>query len=54
MSYCEAGFHARNVNGLVLVFGRQGFSELMPLHETRSVIQGTALMDTEISNSLAE
>jgi cyclopropane-fatty-acyl-phospholipid synthase len=54
MSYCEAGFYARNVNCLVLVFGRQGCSELMPLYETRSVIQETALTDTEISNWLGE
>ena len=53
LCYCEAGFYARNVNCLVLVFGRQGCSSLMALHETRSIVQPPALTDSEISNWLS-
>ena len=53
LCYCEAGFYARNVNCLVLVFGRQGCSSLMALQETRSIVQPPALTDSEISNWLS-
>lgn len=43
LSYCEAGFYARNVNCLIIVFGRQGCSALTSLHETRAVTQLPAL-----------
>jgi cyclopropane-fatty-acyl-phospholipid synthase len=54
MSYCEAGFYARNVNCLILVFGRQGCKALGPLYESRSVTQLPALTDGEVSNWLSE
>lgn len=54
LSYCEAGFYARNVNCLIIVFGRQGCSALTSLHETRAVTQLPALTETEVANWVAE
>lgn len=53
-SYCEAGFWARNVNCLILVFGRQGCTSLSSLHETRSVTQLPALTHSEVENWINE
>jgi cyclopropane-fatty-acyl-phospholipid synthase len=54
LSYCEAGFFARNVNCLILVFGRQGCKQLTPLHETRACTQFEALTDEEVEKWMAE
>lgn len=54
LCYCEAGFYARNVNCLILVFGRQGCKALAPLHETRSVTQMPALTEAEVQNWITE
>jgi cyclopropane-fatty-acyl-phospholipid synthase len=53
-SYCEAGFYARNVNCLILVFARQGCMSLTPLHETRACTQLPALTDAEVNNWISE
>lgn len=54
LSYCEAGFYARNVNCLILVFGRQGCKSLTPLYETRACTQFPALTETEVSHWIEE
>lgn len=54
LCYCEAGFYARNVNCLIIVFGRQGCSALTSLHETRAVTQLPALTKEEVENWTAE
>ncbi|KAG7347900.1 cyclopropane-fatty-acyl-phospholipid synthase [Nitzschia inconspicua] len=54
LSYCEAGFYARNVNCLILVFARQGCKSLTPLHETRSCTQLPALSDAEVQQWISE
>ena len=54
LCYCEAGFYARNVNCLIIVFGRQGCSALSTLHETRAVTQPPALTATEVEDWIAE
>lgn len=52
MTYCEAGFVSATVNCLILVFARPGCKALVPLSETRSVMQPPALTDEEVSNWL--
>ena len=52
--YCEAGFYARNVSCLILVFARQGCTGLSQLHETRALTQMPALTDKEIQNWMSE
>jgi cyclopropane-fatty-acyl-phospholipid synthase len=54
LSYCEAGFYARNVNCLILVFARQGCRSLTALHETRSCTQLPAITDAEIQHWISE
>jgi cyclopropane-fatty-acyl-phospholipid synthase len=54
LSYCEAGFHARNVSCLILVFARQGCKALSALHETRACTQPPALTDSEVQNWISE
>mmetsp|Transcript_13224 Transcript_13224/g.37204 ORF Transcript_13224/g.37204 Transcript_13224/m.37204 type:complete len:884 (-) Transcript_13224:104-2755(-) len=54
LSYCEAGFYARNVNCLILVFARNGCTSLAPLYETKACTQLPALTDAEVSNWIAE
>jgi cyclopropane-fatty-acyl-phospholipid synthase len=54
LSYCEAGFYARNVSCLILVFARQGCTALTPLHETRACTQLPALSDSEVQNWISE
>ena len=54
LSYCEAGFYARNVNCLILVFSRQGCMSLTPLHETRACTQLPPLTDAEVNNWISE
>ena len=54
LCYCEAGFYARNVNCLIIVFGRQGCSALTSLHETRAVTQMPALTNEEVQNWITE
>lgn len=54
LCYCEAGFYARNVNCLIIVFSRQGCSALTSLHETRAVTQMPALTNAEVQNWIAE
>jgi cyclopropane-fatty-acyl-phospholipid synthase len=54
LSYCEAGFFARNVNCLILVFARQGCKSLTPLYETRACTQFPALTDKEVDNWLSD
>jgi len=50
LSYCEAGFYARNVNCLILVFARQGCTALTPLHETRACTQMVPLTENEVQS----
>jgi cyclopropane-fatty-acyl-phospholipid synthase len=54
LCYCEAGFYARNVNCLILVFARNGCKALTPLYETRACTQLPALTETEISNWISD
>jgi cyclopropane-fatty-acyl-phospholipid synthase len=54
LCYCEAGFFARNVNCLILVFGRQGCTALTQLHETRACTQFPALTESEVQNWITE
>jgi cyclopropane-fatty-acyl-phospholipid synthase len=54
LSYCEAGFYARNVNCLILVFARQGCTALTPLYETRACTQLPPLTDSEVQHWLTE
>lgn len=54
LSYCEAGFYARNVNCLILVFARQGCRSLTALYETRSCTQFPALTDADVHNWISE
>ncbi|OEU17902.1 CMAS-domain-containing protein [Fragilariopsis cylindrus CCMP1102] len=54
LCYCEAGFYARNVNCLILVFARNGCKSLTPLYETRACTQLPALTETEISNWISD
>jgi cyclopropane-fatty-acyl-phospholipid synthase len=54
LSYCEAGFYARNVNCLILVFARQGCKALSRLYETRACTQLPALTDAEVENWVSE
>lgn len=54
LSYCEAGFYARNVNCLILVFGRQGCKALTSLYETRAVTQFQALTEKEVEDWISE
>mmetsp|Transcript_15330 Transcript_15330/g.37942 ORF Transcript_15330/g.37942 Transcript_15330/m.37942 type:complete len:1078 (-) Transcript_15330:4546-7779(-) len=54
LSYCEAGFFARNVNCTILVFARQGCKQLTALHETRACTQLQPLTDEEVANWMAE
>ena len=54
LSYCEAGFYARNVNCLILVFSRQGCKALTPLYETRACTQLSPLTDSEVQDWIAD
>jgi cyclopropane-fatty-acyl-phospholipid synthase len=54
LSYCEAGFYARNVNCLILVFARQGCKSLTPLYETRACTQQPALTNAEVEHWISE
>jgi len=54
LSYCEAGFYARNVNCLILVFARNGCASLTPLYETRACTQLPALTESDVSNWISE
>ena len=54
LSYCEAGFYARNVNCLILVFSRNGCTSLSPLYETRACTQFPALTESEVANWMSE
>jgi cyclopropane-fatty-acyl-phospholipid synthase len=54
LSYCEAGFFARNVNCLILVFARQGCQFLTSLYETRSCTQPSAFSDAEVQLWVSE
>jgi cyclopropane-fatty-acyl-phospholipid synthase len=54
LCYCEAGFYARNVNCLILVFARQGCKSLTPLYETRACTQLPPLSQEEIQNWISE
>jgi cyclopropane-fatty-acyl-phospholipid synthase len=54
LSYCEAGFYARNVNCLILVFSRNGCTSLAPLYETRACTQFKALTEAEVTNWISE
>lgn len=54
LSYCEAGFYARNVNCLIIVFGRCGCPELTSLHETRAVTQATPFTRNEVDKWISE
>jgi cyclopropane-fatty-acyl-phospholipid synthase len=54
LSYCEAGFYARNVNCLILVFSRNGCTSLTPLYETRACTQFPALTEGEVANWISE
>lgn len=54
LSYCEAGFYARNVNCLILVFSRNGCNSLTPLYETRACTQFPALTESEVANWISE
>jgi len=54
LCYCEAGFYARNVNCLILVFARNGCSSLTPMYETRACTQLPALTTQEVSNWMSE
>jgi cyclopropane-fatty-acyl-phospholipid synthase len=54
LSYCEAGFYARNVNCLILVFARQGCKQLTPLYETRACTQLLPMTESEIANWMEE
>ena len=54
LCYCEAGFYARNVNCLIIVFGRQGCTSLSSLHETRAVTQMPSLTQAEVQNWITE
>ena len=54
LCYCEAGFYARNVNCLILVFARNGCQSLTPLYEKRACTQLPALTEQEIANWVSE
>ena len=54
LSYCEAGFYARNVNCLILVFSRNGCTSLTPLYETRACTQFTPMTEAEVANWISD
>lgn len=54
LTYCEAGFFSQTENCLILVFSRQGCSSLIPLCETRSVMQVVPLTLEETRNWLQD
>lgn len=54
LSYCEAGFYARNVSCLILVFARQGCTALSALHETRACTQLHPLPASQVQNWISE
>ena len=54
LTYCEAGFFSQTENCLILVFSRPGCSSLVPLCETRSVIQANPLTAAETSRWLED
>jgi cyclopropane-fatty-acyl-phospholipid synthase len=52
MTYCEAGFHSQTENCLILCFSRQGCQALVPLCETRAVVQAEALTTVQVASWL--
>ena len=54
LCYCEAGFYARNVNCLILVFARQGCKGLTALHETRACTQLAPMSEAEVQSWMEE
>jgi cyclopropane-fatty-acyl-phospholipid synthase len=54
LTYCEAGFHSQTENCLILAFSRQGCQALVPLCETRAIVQASALSSDEVSAWMEE